>query len=100
MRYCIILALLLVCISACRNPDTQEYPATIGEFDYTKCGSCGGQFVYIIKNKDTLQYRANLTPPFNEPQQKVLIRYQIDNSDGLKEMGKWITISSIRNRNE
>ncbi|REA60877.1 hypothetical protein DSL64_13315 [Dyadobacter luteus] len=100
MRNNIILTLLVFSILACRTPDTKEHAAVIGQIDHTKCNYCGGQFVYVINNNDTTEYRAQLTPPFNQLEQKVFIRYKIDTSDGLKELGGLIIISSIRNRNE
>jgi hypothetical protein len=98
MRMLTVLVLLATGISACQTPQREQYPAVIGHADYTMCGMCGGTFIYIIENRDTLRYRADLTPPFNQPQQNVFVRYEQDKTDELKTIGRWITISSIRLR--
>ncbi|SEJ75743.1 hypothetical protein SAMN05216327_118138 [Dyadobacter sp. SG02] len=80
-------------LSGCSDVDP-ERAAVIIQRDYTMCGACGGWFVQI----DSVQYRADVAAPYNKEFTPVWIRFKKDESDGLKVWGRWINITSIRNR--
>ena len=71
-----------------------ERAAVIIQRDYTMCGACGGWFVQI----DSVRYRADVAAPYDKESTPVWIRFKKDESDGLKVWGRWINITSIRNR--
>lgn len=85
---------LLLLLIACRRDDpSPEQAALVLYADPLFCGFCGGWFVAV----DTVLYRANVPQAFG-PKTPVWIRFRKDESDGLKRMGNWIEIQSIRSR--
>lgn len=85
---------LAIGLSGCDSVQPQEKAAYIGIADLAFCGMCGGWFVTV----DSITYRANVPESYRSGRQAVWLRFQKDESDGLKKQGNWITISSIRPR--
>lgn len=92
LKICFIT--LLLNLPGCKQPEPMEHAAVITGQDFTFCGSCGGWIVQV----DSARYRADVEAPFNRNSKKVWIQFKNDESDGLKIQGRWIIISSIRNR--
>ena len=88
------LFLFFLVTTGCQQLLPEEKAAIILEQDFTFCGGCGGWFVNI----DSTRYRADVSPPYNMKNTPVWIRYEEDHSNGTKTYGKWIRITSIRNR--
>jgi hypothetical protein len=95
MRSVVTIVLLTLTAFACKKAEPQEYEAVITAQDFT---FCGGWIVHVLQNNDTTMYRADVPPPFDKPKQQVLIRYEKDETDGLKTAGRWIKLKSIRRR--
>ncbi|MGV3558999.1 MAG: hypothetical protein ACO1O2_12650 [Larkinella arboricola] len=95
LRYC-ILCMLLFSAASCEDidPEDHEQAAVVTGQDNTFCGSCGGWFIEV----EGTRYRADVPTTFACPATRVWIQYELDESDGLKKMGKWIKIQSIRRR--
>ncbi|TKT87569.1 hypothetical protein [Dyadobacter frigoris] len=68
--------------------------AVIGNVDYTMCGGGGGWFVQV----GSAGYQAEIAAPYNKENKSVWIRFKKNESDGNKINGRWIVISSIRDR--
>lgn len=81
-------------LSGCNSVQPEEKAAYIGIADLAFCGMCGGWFVTV----DSIMYRANVPESYRSGNQAVWLRFQKDESDGLKKHGNWIIISSIRPR--
>ena len=90
----IVTFVAMICLPGCSQVQPEEKAAIIGYPDYTMCGGCGGRFVHV----DSTWYRADIEAPFDKGSKPVWIRFKKDESDGLKSNGRWIIISSIRNR--
>ncbi|WP_114461258.1 hypothetical protein [Runella aurantiaca] len=88
-----LIFLFFLFMAACQ-PIAPEQAAVITGRDFTFCGACGGWFVLV----DTLTFRAEVPAEFAKPTTPVWIRYEKDESDGLKKAGHWIHIKSIRSR--
>lgn len=91
MRHLLIVMLLF--IAGCQ-PIAPEQATVITGRDFTFCGACGGWFIRI----DTLNFRAEVPAEFAKPTTPVWIRYEKDESNGLKKAGHWIHLKSIRSR--
>ncbi len=76
------------------QPVAPEQAAVIKGQDFTLCGACGGWLVQV----DTLFFRADVPAEFAKPATPVWIRFEKDESDGLKLAGHWIKIHAIRRR--
>lgn len=85
---------LVLGLSGCNSVQPEEKAAYIGFADLAFCGMCGGWFVTV----DSITYRANVPESYKSGNQAVWLRFQKDESDGLKKLGNWIIISSIRPR--
>lgn len=81
-------------LPGCDSVRGKEAAAVVGDMDLTFCGYCGGWFVSV----DSVRYRAEIDQPFREQGKRVWIRYKKDESDEGKKMGKWIIVTSIRER--
>lgn len=90
----LIISLALIVQASCSEVKPSEKAATIRNVDYTMCGGCGGWFIQV----DSASYRADIPVPYNKENTPVFIRFKKDESDGLKVQGRWIIISSIRDR--
>lgn len=97
MRYVIFL-LLLIAALGCQKEVGPEHAAVVSGRDFAFCGACGGWIVYVVEGTDSTMYRADIPAPFDKNNTPVLIRYERDLSDGLKDAGRWIKIHSIRSR--
>lgn len=90
----ICIAIGIVGLQGCSQVQPEETAAIIGYPDYTMCGACGGRFVHL----DSTWYRSDVAAPYNTENRPVWIRFRKDESDGLKTLGRWIIITSIRDR--
>jgi hypothetical protein len=88
------IVILVASLLGCSEVEPKERDAVIMHVDYTMCGACGGWFVQV----DSARYRANVVAPYDKEYTPVWIRFKKDESDGLKVAGRWINITSIRNR--
>lgn len=91
MATAFITAGLLACS---KGAESREKAAVIGDRDFTFCSYCGGWFVFV----DSTRYRAEVAEPFRGGNKPVWLRFKRDESDGGKVAGKWIVITSIRER--
>jgi hypothetical protein len=89
-----ISSLALIGQVSCTEVKSQEEAATIMNLDHLECGGCGGWIVQV----DSASYRADIPAPYNKDNTPVWIRFRKDESSGNKVSGRWIIISSIRER--
>ncbi len=95
ITFVLFVAFVLAGLLACSNgPESREKAAVIGDMDFTFCGYCGGWFVLV----DSVRYRAQVAESFRGGNTPVWIRFKKDESDGGKVAGRWIIITSIRER--
>ena len=92
MRY-LLASIVFLVVAGCREIQPGESAAIAEGPDMAKCAYCGG---WIIK-MDNKKFRAGLSSEFAKINHPVLIRYQLDERPGYKEVG-WIQIHSIRHR--